>query len=202
MRLSADQIIVDGDTAYVVAEGEPCPGPPHHGFHGPGKDRCSGFRPQPWMTAKCETCDGSGVARCPLPRHHSGPCDLPGPKINDGLSECPTDCIDGKPIHTVEIECNLCRGDSMKYLDLIYCPIDGCKLGIISSYRLVVREVGRILRSTESARPGEECFVFRNVYGWMMFDGYRAKQVSVPPAAKPGNYLAVCDLLSSGEDTQ
>jgi len=31
------------DSGDVVTIIEPCPGPPHHGFHGPGKDNCSGW---------------------------------------------------------------------------------------------------------------------------------------------------------------
>lgn len=164
MNPSDGCFLIDGDTAYVVAEGEHCPKchstgelimpwpdltrPPcdHPYCAGPGR-----LSPPAWMTATCHH----------LETQRTFP---PASQIRSCV-----DCIDGKPIHTVEVE-HLCFHEGQRLLrkDVCDCGTDD---GIIASYRLVVREVRQIEPMPEPYGPG------------------------YPPAAKPGMHLAICEVI-------
>jgi hypothetical protein len=164
MNLTADQITVDGDTAYVVAEGE--------------YERCNGFPdslrppivPPAWMTATC------------------GPL--------------------WRPIHTFDVECPACDGTGHfggrgSYYDRPGGkPCRSCKRGTIS-YRLAVREVITIYLDTDERafRPDQRCVIIGtqgNDAGWVAVwsgDG-DFTPLTLPPAAKLGDHLAICDVVS------
>ena len=80
MNLTADQITVDGDTAYVVAEGT------YTNLFFADRN----LYPQPWMTATCKTC--------------VIPPEMMGAFVVMDQSACP-DCLNGKPIHTFDVKC-------------------------------------------------------------------------------------------------
>jgi hypothetical protein len=157
--MTADQIIVDGDTAYVVAEGEPCA----HCRTLPLPILCSEPVPPAWMTATCETCDGPGWV-------------------------C-YDCLNGKPIHTFDVECDGCGCG---------CDCSVCHPPSVT-YRLAVRDVLPIHLDTDERafRPDKRCVIIGtqgNDAGWVAVwsvDG-DFTPITLPPAAKPGMHLAIC----------
>lgn len=167
MNLTADQIIVDGDTAYVVAEGEL-----DHDDHLPpacGDPGC-GLGPPDWMTATCETCGGTG-RWWDLPLQPSG-----DPFERDDCA----DCIGGKPIHTFEVNVPCApRAD--------LCPHEQC--GTIS-YRLVVREVLPIIPPNDPNFDREDEVVIADGQAYRKGAG-----LTLPPAAKPGMWLAICEVV-------
>jgi hypothetical protein len=181
MNLTTDQITIvrddggdtDGSTAYVVAEGEEAPS-----WAG---GQTVAKVPPAWMTATCETC--------------VIPPEMMGAFVVMDQSACP-DCLNGKPIHTFDVECPRCR-----IADERVCPVPGCsgrgfgKLGTVS-YRLAVREVLPVLHQDHGdGVPPHLCVRDNGRYVVVTDGSYEVLSTFVWPAAKPGMYLAICEVV-------
>lgn len=202
MRLSAGQIAFsdDGDTAYVVAEGGCLHCGPRIAWHHEMDCGNTPLMAPTWMTSTCETCGGGQLIwKSRWQRVKAFP--------DSATDRCP-DCRNGKPIQTFDVECPMCDGTGHfggkgSYYDHPDHP-DGkpcrsCKRGTIS-YRLVVREVLPIV-TTPKLGPHSEPYPIPCVdvtdaqpMLWRHHDaGF--KPITLPPAAKPGMYLAICGVV-------
>lgn len=152
MKLSADQLHIDGATAYVVAEGEV--------YHSTG---CK------WTPRSEHDCRCKGRPGAPFWM----------------------EVADEVPIHTFEVECPLFREHVEEGLD--DCTYGCNSLDGTISYRLAVREVLEVydFLPQRVRMP----FVTLSPYPEYWERG-ESDPITLPPAAKPGMYLAICEVAS------